>query len=494
MLECPTVLPLWHTRHISHKRVYWLTTSRVYWLTTSRVYWLTTSRVYWLTTSRVYWLTTSRVYWLTTSRVYWLTTSFLCKCKTIQIAMINSAFSSNNTVRHPANPDFGAEPMVIEIGPSHPAMHGITRFQCELDGEVVVSMEGEIGYLHRGFEKEAESKNYLQIFPYTDRLNYVSPLINNVGYSLACEKLFGVEAPRRAQFARTIMCEVSRITDHLTCNGATAMEIGAMTMFLWYVKAREYLWEVVEEVTGARLTTNWTRIGGNANDLPHGFGTMLKDRLSKVEDVLKEGEGLVLRNKIFTDRMRNIGALPRERCIEYAFSGPMLRAAGVPYDLRRAHPYLVYDELDFDIAVGEVGDCLDRFLVRQAEIRESISIIRQCLDALPPGDYHCRDRRVWVPEKYDVFNSIEGLIDHFKIIMDGPKPPAGEAYFPVEGGNGEVGFYLVSDGSGYPVKCRVRPPCLNFVQAMPEMTIGHYVGDIVPIFGSVNMIGGELER
>jgi NADH-quinone oxidoreductase subunit D len=373
-------------------------------------------------------------------------------------------------------------------------MHGITRFAAELDGEVIVNMEAEIGYLHRGFEKEAEATNWIKVMPYTDRLNYVSPLINNVGYSLAVEKLFDVEAPRRAQFARVIMSEISRITDHLTCNGATSMEMGAMTVFLWYVKAREYLWELVEEVTGARLTTNWTRIGGNANDLPDGFLTMLEERMAKVMEAIVEGEGLILKNKIFIDRVKDVGILPRERAIAYGFTGPMLRACGVPYDLRRADPYLVYDELDFEIPVGTVGDCFDRFLVRQEEMRQSMAIIRQAIDMLPPGDFHSRDRRLWMPEKYEVFNSIEGLIDHFKIVMEGPLPPPGEAYQAVEGGNGELGYYVVSDGGGHPVKCRVRPPCFNFVAAMPEMTIGHYVADIVPIFGSINMIGGELER
>ncbi len=390
--------------------------------------------------------------------------------------------------------DFGAEPMVIEVGPSHPAMHGITRFRCEVDGEVILSMEADIGYLHRGFEKEAEASTYIQVIPYTDRLNYVSPLINNVGYSIAAEKLFSIEVPRRAEFTRVIMMEISRITDHLTCNGATAMEVGAMSMFLWYVKAREYLWECVEEMTGARLTTNWTRIGGNANDVPDGFLTMLEERLQKVSDVLDEGEKLVVKNKIFIDRLKDVGILNKERCLAHAFSGPMARAAGIAYDVRRSDPYSVYDELDFEIPLGTVGDCYDRYLVRQAEMRQSIKIIRQAIDMLPPGEYMSYDRRASLPRKHEVYGSIEGLIDHFKIVMDGPKPPPGEAYTAVEGGNGELGFYLVSDGSGRPVKCRVRPPCFNYVAAMEEMTVGHYIADIVPIFGSINMIGGELER
>ena len=392
------------------------------------------------------------------------------------------------------SPDLGSEPMVIEIGPAHPAMHGITRFRAELDGEVIVSMEADIGYLHRGFEKEAENADYIQIIPYTDRLNYVSPLINNIGYSMTIEKLFGIEVPRRAEFARVIMGEISRICDHLTCLGATAMEVGAMSVFIWFIKAREYLWELVEEVTGARLTTSWTRIGGNANDLPDGFLQMLDQRLAQVSDVIDEGDRLLIRNKIFIDRMKGIGIISKERAIEYAFTGPMLRACGVPYDLRREDPYSVYPELDFEIPVGTVGDCYDRFLVRLEEMRQSIHIIRQAADKLPPGEYRTYHRRAGLPDKLDVYGSIEGLIDHFKIVMDGPQPPPGEVYQAVEGGNGELGFYVVSDGSGRPLKCRVRPPCFNFVAAMAEMTIGHYLADIVPIFGSINMIGGELER
>ena len=397
-------------------------------------------------------------------------------------------------MRRLANPDLGAEPMTIEIGPSHPAMHGITRMLTKLDGEVIVDVDVDIGYLHRGFEKEAENSTYIQIVPYTDRLNYVSPLINNVGYAMAVEKLFGIEVPRRAEFARVIMMEISRVTDHLNCLGAMAMEVGAMSVFIWFVKAREYLWELVEEVTGARLTTNWTRIGGNASDLPDGFLAMLKERLVKVEEVIAQGDAVLLRNKIFIDRMKDVGVLPKERAVSYGFTGPMLRACGIAYDIRRADPYSVYPELDFEIPVGSVGDCFDRFLVRVEEMRQSLAIIRQAADLLPPGGFITHDRRATLPDKMDVFGSIEGLIDHFKLVMEGPKPPAGEAYLAVEGGNGELGFYIVSDGSGHPVKCRVRPPCFNFVAALKEMCIGHYVADIVPIFGSVNMIGGELER
>ena len=390
--------------------------------------------------------------------------------------------------------DFSASVMIIEIGPAHPAMHGIVRFTTHLDGELIVGMDTEIGYLHRGFEKESENSKWIQVIPYTDRLNYVSPLLNNIGYSMAVEKLYGIEAPRRAEFTRVIMGEISRITDHLTCLGAAAMEIGAFTFFLWFIKAREYLWELVEEMTGARLTTNWTRFGGNSTDLPHGFLKELADRLAKLKDIIEECDKLLTRNKIFIDRVKDIGSFSKEDALSYGFTGPLLRACGIPYDVRRADSYSVYDELDFEIPVGSTGDCFDRFLVRMEEIRQSINIIEQAADKIPEGPFMTDERMLHYPDKKDVYANIEGLIDHFKLVMEGHQPPAGEIYMPIEGGNGEIGFYLVSDGSGDPVRVRLRPPCFNFVAAMPAMTIGHYVADIVPIFGSVNMIGGELDR
>ena len=311
---------------------------------------------------------------------------------------------------------------------------------------------------------------------------------------MAVEKLYGIQAPPRAEFTRVIMGEISRITDHLTCLGAVAMEIGAFTFFLWFIKAREYLWELVEEMTGARLTTNWTRFGGNHSDLPDGFLGDLADRLAKLKEILTECDKLLTRNKIFIDRVKDVGAISKEDALSFGFTGPLLRACGIPYDVRRADSYSVYDELDFEIPVGSTGDCFDRFLVRMEEIRQSISIIEQAADKMPEGPFMTDDRMLHYPDKKDVYGNIEGLIDHFKLVMEGHQPPAGEIYMPTEGGNGEIGFYLVSDGSGDPVRVRMRPPCFNFVAAMPAMTVGHYVADIVPIFGSVNMIGGELDR
>ena len=387
------------------------------------------------------------------------------------------------------------EYLELEMGPSHPSMHGIVRLSLKLEGEKVRDLETEIGYLHRGFEKQCENARYIQIFPYTDRLNYCSSIINNVGYSRAVEKLFQIQPTKRAEYARVIMMEVARISDHLTCLGATGMELGAFTYFLWYIKAREYLWELIESFTGARLTTSWSRFGGNANDFPEGFLEKLEIALQKVEEVLSEADKLLSQNKIFVDRVKNIGILSKEKAISFGFSGPMLRACGIAQDLRVADGgYSIYPELDFNIPVGEQGDCYDRYLVRMEEMRQSISIIRQASQKIPEGDFQLRNRKASLPEKKNVYGNIEGLIDHFKIIMDGHCPPAGETYSVVEGANGEVGFYIVSDGTGTPVKCRCRPPCFNFVSALKEMCVGSFLSDVVAIFGSINMIGGELDR
>lgn len=385
--------------------------------------------------------------------------------------------------------------MTLELGPSHPAMHGIVRFTAQLDGEKILHLDTEIGYLHRGFEKQAESGTYIQVLPFTDRLNYCSAILNNIGYSMAVEKLFDIEVPARAEYARVIMGEISRIADHLTAIAASAMELGAFTFFLWFIKAREYLWELIEEFTGARLTTTWTRFGGNANDFPDGFLQKLTHRLDKVKEVLKEGDTLLTRNKIFIDRIKGIGILPKEKAISFGFTGPMLRACGVAHDLRVVDGgYSVYSDFDFEIPIGSVGDCFDRYLVRMEEMKQSISIIEQAKQKIPGGDYQNRDRKVSLPQKKEVYGNIEGLIDHFKLIMEGHCPPPGDVYAAVEAANGEVGFYVVSDGTGNPVKVRVRPPCFNFVNAMNEMAKGHMLPDIVPIFGSINMIGGELDR
>lgn len=388
------------------------------------------------------------------------------------------------------------EVMYLNMGPSHPAMHGVVRVMAALKGETILASDVEIGYMHRCFEKEAETHSYTGVIPYTDRLNYVSPLINNVGYALAVEKLFGVTVPERCQYIRVIMSEISRIVDHLTCIGAFAMELGAFTVFLYLMKAREYLYERIEEVTGARLTTSYTRIGGLRGDLPPGFDGKCRAAFRKIRKEIDECDRLLTRNRIFYDRMRGVGVISAEDAVSFGFTGPCLRSTGVSYDVRKNEPYLVYDRIDFEVPLGTEGDNYDRYRVRMAEMEQSMRIVEQALQDLPEGAIHLDDKRMTLPSKEEVYNSIEGLMNHFKLIMDshGIRPPAGEAYFPVEGGNGELGFYVVSDGTGIPARVRVRAPCFHMVAALSHLIKGKMVADVVPIFGTLNMIAGELDR
>lgn len=434
--------------------------------------------------------------------------------------------------------------MFLNIGPSHPAMHGIIQLVTELDGERVIGLDVEIGYLHRGFEKESERGPYNNVIPYTDRLNYVSPLINNFGYCLAIERLLDIEATERCQYIRVIMSELSRITDHLTCVGASAMELGAFTVFLYMIKAREWLWELVEAVAGARLTISYGRVGGVKADLPEGFAERTRKVLEDVRGVLLECDTLLTRNRIFVDRMQGTGIMSKERAVSYGITGPFLRASGLALDTRKAQPYFVYDRLDFDVPTGDHGDNYDRYLVRMEEMEQSMRIVEQALAQLPAGPlnvdmagrvlpadvmvdeakmgqvagfrgvrvaldptlegstrgFHeavnAPEKRAVLPAKEDTYGNIEGLMHHFKLIMvgHGIRPPAGEYYSAVEGANGELGFYIISDGSDRPYRVRVRPPCFTIMAALPELLVGDMVADIVPTFGSVNMIGGELDR
>jgi len=434
--------------------------------------------------------------------------------------------------------------MLLNIGPSHPAMHGIIRIVAELDGETILGADVEIGYLHRGFEKMCEIGPYNNAIPYTDRLNYVSPLINNVGYCMAVEKLLGIEVTERCKYIRVIMSEISRISDHLTCVGASAMELGAFTVFLYMIKAREYLWELIEKVTGARLTISYTRVGGVKADLPEHFKEDVAGAFKKTREVLQECDQLLTRNRIFVDRMKQVGVISKEDAISYGITGPFLRSTGVDYDVRKAQPYLVYDRINFDIPVAENGDNLDRYLVRMEEMEQSMRIVEQALEQIPGGALlvddqghempaalmvdeakmgrtagfkertvrmdptldgssgihhpavNAPEKKVVLPAKEDTYGNIEGLMDHFKLVMvgHGIRPPKGEAYVPVEGANGELGFYVVSDGSDRPYRVRVRPPCFTIMAALPKMLIGDMMADMVPTFGSVNMIGGELDR
>jgi NADH-quinone oxidoreductase subunit D len=434
--------------------------------------------------------------------------------------------------------------MLLNVGPSHPAMHGVIRLIMELDGEKIKGVDVEIGYLHRAFEKMCETMMYAQCFPYTDRLNYVSPLINNVGFALTVEKLLGIDIPDRVQYIRVIMSEISRVTDHLTCIGATAMELGAMSVFLYMMKAREFLYELVEEITGARLTVSYVRIGGLKADLTDGFADKTFKKIADVRKVLIEVDELLTRNRIFVDRMKDIGKISAEDAMAYGITGPFLRSTGVAYDVRKASPYLIYDRLDFEVPVGSKGDNLDRYFVRMAEMEQSLRIIEQCFRQIPDGPvaadltgcvvpasqmvdsakmgqtegliedevildptlqgstrkYHgainADKKDVVLPAKEDTYGNIEGLMNHFKLVMHGHgiRPPVGEAYFPVEGANGELGFYIVSDGSDRPWRVRVHPPCFPIMAALPKCLVGGMMADLVPTFGSVNMIAGELDR
>jgi NADH-quinone oxidoreductase subunit C/D len=384
--------------------------------------------------------------------------------------------------------------MFLHMGPSHPAMHGVIHLTLELDGETIVAGDTEIGYLHRAFEKESESHTYTQVIPYTDRLNYVSPLINNVAYVLAVEKLFEVQVPERCQYIRVIVSELSRITDHLTCIAANAMELGAFTAFFYFIKAREEIWRLVESVCGARLTTTYTRVGGVMADLPEGFADRLRRVMQVLAEAMRDVERMLGKNRIFYDRMRGTGIIGPEDAMALSFTGPVLRSTGVNFDVRKTNPYLVYDRLEFEVPLGEQGDNYDRYLVRMEEIRQSIRMVEQCMAQMPVGPVQLDDARMTMPPKAEVYGTIEGLMNHFKLIIQGIQPPAGEAYFPVEGANGELGFYLVSDGTGRPYRCRVRPPCFALMQGLQKMLKGGMVADIVATFGTINMIAGENDR
>ena len=388
-----------------------------------------------------------------------------------------------------------SEPMRLNMGPSHPAMHGTIRMVLDLDGETVQDVDIQPGYLHRGFEKSCERGTWQQVFPYADRLNYVSPMLNNNGFAMAVEKMLGITVPERCEYYRVILGELARICDHLTCNGAGAMELGAFTPFLWMLKLRDFIWDILEQETGARMTHSFGRIGGMAKPPTDKLQSSIEEMIPKFERTLDECEQTVLRNRIFLDRMEGVGVLTKERAIDLGVTGPMLRSTGVDYDVRKAFPYSVYDRFDFEVPVGHRGDNYDRFLVRMEEMRQSLSIVRQALKQIPTdGPISVDDVRVVLPEKAEVYNTIEGTIAHFKLVMEGIKVPPGEVYSFSEAGNGELGFYLVSDGSGTPYRVRCRPPCWYSLNAAHEMIRGGMIADIIPTFGSVNMIGGENDR
>jgi NADH-quinone oxidoreductase subunit C/D len=388
----------------------------------------------------------------------------------------------------------GTEHVLVNIGPSHPAMHGTFRVQALLDGETIVDAEAEIGYMHRNFEKMAESRTYWQVIPYTDRLNYCSSFMNGHGWALAVEKLLGVPAPPRAEAVRVILSEFSRIMDHFVAITTNVVDLGAITPFFVVFRARESIYELLEACCGARLTVSYVRIGGLAQDVPEDFTARVKKTLEDVRDVTAQAEKLLTRNVIFARRFKDVGVMGKDDALSYGWVGPCLRGSGVAYDIRKDHPYSGYGEYDFDVPVGTVGDCYDRYLVRVEEIHQSVRIIEQALAKLPKGPVITDDKRVALPPKSEVYSNIEALMNHFKLVYEGILPPAGELYGYSEAANGELGFYIVSDGQKYPWRLKVRPPCFNIYQAFPQMIRGGMIADVIAIIGGLNIIAGELDR
>lgn len=384
--------------------------------------------------------------------------------------------------------------VVVSIGPSHPATHGTIQIIAELDGETVCKADVHCGYLHRGFEKEAEHHSYHKIVPYTDRLNYCSSLNNNFAYAGAVEKLLGIEIAPRCKYLRTLLAEYNRLADHITCIAATVMELGAMTAFLYLMTVRDYIFEHLNHLSGARLTYSYVRIGGLAKDLPEGWLERLEEILQFYERYIKRIHGLLDRNRIFIDRTRNVGAMTTEQAIGWGFTGPILRSTGLAMDVRKDSPYLAYPELEFEVPVGIQGDNYDRYYVRMREMDESVSMIRQCVRNLPDGPISVDNHRVILPGKELIYKQTEAVIKHFKLIIDGIKVPAGEIYSAHEAPNGELGFYVISDGREIPYKLHVRSPSFAHMGGMHSLLEGYQVADIVATFGSMNMIGGECDR
>lgn len=387
--------------------------------------------------------------------------------------------------------------MTLNFGPQHPATHGTLRMLMELSGETIVKLDPRPGYLHTGFEKLAEYHTFNQFIAVTDRMNYLSPLSNNVGFACAAEKLLGIEVPLRAQYIRVIQAELSRIADHLVCIGTHALDLGAFTVFLYGFKQRELIYDLFEVSTGSRLTTSYTRIGGVLRDFPEGHEQQLSEFIRQFKaTVFDEIEGLLNKNKIFQDRTMKVGTVNAANAISLGLTGPALRASGVPYDVRKDEPYLIYDRVDFDVPVGTEGDVFERYLVRMEEMKQSVRIIEQCLKQMTKGPVDVDDHTIRLPDKSKVYGSIEGLIHHFKLIMDqhGIKMPVGEVYDATEAPNGELGWYLVSNGEGVPYKVRVRPPSFMHFAAMGHLAPGCLVGDAVALLGSLNVIAGECDR
>jgi len=384
--------------------------------------------------------------------------------------------------------------MVLNMGPQHPATHGVLRLLIRLDGETVVAAVPELGYLHRGYEKIAENSTYHEFIPHTDRLDYLSPLSNNVAYVLAVEKLAGIEAPRRAQFIRVLVSEMARVASHLVAVGSMAMDVGALTVLLWTFREREKLLDIYDVLCGARFTTSYTRIGGLQQDWTAQCTAMLNQFLEEFKQDLAEVEALLRTNRIFVDRCEGVGYISQTDCIAMGLTGPLLRASGVAHDLRRDNPYLVYPELDFDVITAMESDALARFYVRIAEMKESAKILRQALDRLPEGPFNAMEPKKVLPKKERTYTKMEELIHDFMLVNLGIDPPVGEVYSAVESSKGELGFYIVSDGTGHPWRLKIRSPSMTNLQALPLMLKGGMISDIVAIIGSLDPVMGEADK
>ncbi len=390
--------------------------------------------------------------------------------------------------------DIVGEKLVLNMGPSHPATHGVLRLVLELDGEVITKADPDVGYLHRGDEKIAENMHYNQFVPYTDRLDYLAPLANNVAYALAVEKLMGWELPARGKAIRVICCELARISAHMLGVGVFAMDVGAMTAFLYTFTEREKIYNLCEQLTGARFTTSYTRVGGQVRDLPPGFVDAVQAFLTQLMPVIDELDQLLSRNRIFMDRTQNVGVISRADAIAYGITGPNLRGSGVEFDVRKAHPYLDYEKYEFDIPVGTTGDCYDRYLVRMEEMRQSVRILRQVFADLPDGAINVAEAKGLLPKKEKVLMKMEELIHHFILATQGIDAPAGEVYFSAENPKGELGFYINSTGGGVPHRLKIRAPSFLNLCILPKLLRGHMLSDIPAILGSLDFVMGECDR
>jgi NADH-quinone oxidoreductase subunit D len=387
------------------------------------------------------------------------------------------------------------ETMALNVGPSHPTTHGVLRLMMELDGDIIKSARPVVGYLHRGDEKIAENMTYNQFVPYTDRLDYLAPLANNVAYAIAVEKLANLEVPERCQAIRVLCCELARISSHLLGVGVYGMDAGAWTVFMYTFTQREKLYTLFEELTGARFTTSYTRIGGVARDIPDGWLGRVADFCDQLLPVLDEVDKLLTRNRIFMDRTEGVGVITKEQALAYGITGPNLRASGVDLDLRKDRPYSGYERYDFDVPIGTKGDCYDRYLIRGEELRQSVRIVRQVIDQFPDGAYYAEDaKKIFAPPKSKILTSMEELIQNFMIVTEGPRMPEGEVYFEAENPKGALGFFIVSKGGGVPYRLKIRGPSFCNLSILDELLPGHYLTDVTVILGSLDFVMGECDR